>query len=77
VVATLTYGRFWRRTLCATPVQASTVGQQAAPQQGSDWFQENGAGGAGQASPLEAVAESLQTAGAILQWVVVEAEVGT
>lgn len=51
------------------------MGQRQA--QGGDWFQEAAASGrsAAAGTPLDSALESLQTAAAILQWVVIEAEV--
>ena len=61
-------------TRLAQVLQESTVGQRQRP--GGDWFQEaSAAGGAAAGTPFEAAFASLQTAAAILQWVVVEAEV--
>ncbi|EFN55778.1 hypothetical protein CHLNCDRAFT_57703 [Chlorella variabilis] len=60
-------------TRLAQVLQESTAGQRQ--QQGGDWFQEavgGGVGGGG--TPLDSALASLQTAAAILQWVVVEAE---
>lgn len=58
-----------------TCLQESTAGQrQQQRHQGPDWFQEQ-ATGSGAETPWEAAYTSLQTAAAILQWVVDEAEV--
>jgi len=53
--------------------QESTAGGQQQP--GSDWFQEQAAAAGGSGAPWESAYASLQTAAAILQWVVTEAEV--
>ncbi|PSC70755.1 putative aarF domain-containing kinase chloroplastic [Micractinium conductrix] len=58
----------------ARVLQESTAGQrQQQRHQGPDWFQEQ-ATGSGAETPWEAAYTSLQTAAAILQWVVDEAE---